>query len=241
MPDSTATLQTPDGPMDAFVALPEGTGRAPGVVVLQEIFGVNAHFQDLCRRFAGEGFVACAPELFHRAGKAVVYGNDEGPKGIEQLSRMTNEGLQDDIGAALSFLRGHPRCDGKVVVLGFCAGGFAAFLAACHTDGDAFVAFYGGGLVRERPGMKLRPPLPDAGRIRRPVLCLFGGKDGSIPPSDVEAVRAALSKAPPPSEVHVYPDAGHAFFNDTRPTYVAQAARDAWARTLRFLRAALRA
>lgn len=236
---STATLQTRDGPMDAFVREPDGSGKGPGVVLLQEIFGVSHHFQELCRRFAAEGFVAAAPELFHRQGKGIVYGNDEGAKGMAQLARMTNEGLAMDVQAALDFLRAHPRCDGRVGVVGFCAGGFATFLAACRTDGDAFVAFYGGGLVHDRPGLALRAPLAEAAHIRRPILCLFGGKDPSIPPSDVAAVRAALSGLPVRSEVHVYPEAGHAFFNDERPNYEAEAARDAWPRTLRFLRAAL--
>ncbi|GAC1348204.1 MAG: dienelactone hydrolase family protein [Myxococcales bacterium] len=239
MADSTVTLPTADGPMEAFVVVPAGDRKLPAVVVLQEIFGVNHHFKALCQRLSREGFLSAAPELFHRQGKGVVFSNEEAPKGMQELGRFTNAGLAMDVQAAVDAVRAHPRCNGRVAVMGFCIGGFAAFLAACKTDVDATVSFYGGGIAHARPGIGLTPLLSEADSIRKPILCLFGGKDTSIPPADVAAIRERLGKLPTPGEVHVYPEAGHAFFNDDRPNYVAAAAQESWQRALRFLRASL--
>lgn len=241
MAESTVTIPTADGPMDAFLVEPPGDRKLPAVIVLQEIYGVNHHFKALCQRLSREGFLAAAPELFHRQGKGIVYSNEESKKGMQELARFTNQGLATDIQATLSHLRGHPRCNGRAAVMGFCIGGFAAFLAACRTDVDASASFYGGGIAHARPGIPLTPLLQEADAIRKPVLCLFGGQDPSIPAADVAAIRERLSKLPIPGQVHVYPEAGHAFFNDDRPSYVAAAAQEAWPRALRFLRSSLSA
>lgn len=241
MAEQTVTIPTADGPMDAFVVEPAGDRKLPAVVVLQEIYGVNHHFKAVCQRLSREGFLAAAPELFHRQGKGVVFTNEESQKGMQELARFTNAGLTMDIQATIERLRAHPRCNGRVAVMGFCIGGFAAFLAACRTDVDATVSFYGGGIAHARPGIGLTPLLSEADAIKKPVLCLFGGKDPSIPAADVAAIRDRLAKLRVASEVHVYPDAGHAFFNDDRPSYVAAAAQESWQRALRFLRSSLSA
>jgi carboxymethylenebutenolidase len=241
MSESTVTIPTAAGPMDAFVVEPPSDRKLPAVLVLQEIYGVNHHFKAICQRLSREGFLAAAPELFHRQGKSLVFSNEEAQKGMQELARFTNAGLALDIQAGLAWLRAHPRCNGRAAVMGFCIGGFAAFLAACKTDVDATVSFYGGGIAHERPGLALTPLLDEADAIKKPILCLFGGKDPSIPPADVAAIRERLSKRPIPGEVQVYPEAGHAFFNDDRPTYVAAAAQESWQRALRFLRSSLSA
>jgi carboxymethylenebutenolidase len=241
MSESTVPIPTADGPMDVFVVEPPGDRKLPAVLVLQEIYGVNHHFKAVCQRLSREGFLAAAPELFHRQGKGIVFSNEESQKGVQELARFTNAGLEMDIAAALALLRAHPRCNGRAAVMGFCVGGFAAFLAACRTDVDATVCFYGGGIAHARPGLALTPLLAEAGSIKKPILCTFGGKDPSIPPADVAAIRERLAKLPIPGEVVVYPDAGHAFFNDDRPTYVAAAAQESWQRALRFLRSSLSA
>lgn len=239
MSESTVTIPTADGPMNAFVVEPPGDRKLPAVIVLQEIFGVNHHFKALCQRLSREGFLAAAPELFHRQGTGVVFSNEEVQKGMQELARFTNAGLAMDVQATLDRLRAHPRCNGRAAVVGFCIGGFAAFLAACKTDVDATVSFYGGGIAHARQGLALTPLLSEADAIKKPILCLFGGKDASIPPADVSAIRERLAKLPIPGEAHVYPEAGHAFFNDDRTNYVAAAAQESWQRTLRFLRASL--
>ncbi len=236
MHEEVVTLATPDGPMDAFLVRPEGKSRAPGLVVAQEAYGVNDHIRDVCRRFAGEGYATLAPELFHREGRGVLVPYTDMPGAMGRLAALTNEGLEQDLKAALAHLRGRADVDpARVGLVGFCVGGFAAFLGACRLDPAATVSFYGGGIVRERPQFKLRPVLGETERIRRPILCLFGAEDRGIPPEDVAAVRAKLDALTAPHEVVVYPGAGHAFFCDARPAYHPESARDAWRRTLEWL------
>jgi carboxymethylenebutenolidase len=233
---SVVTIPTPDGDMDAFVARPAAAGPFPGVVVIQEAFGVSDHIRDVCGRFAAQGYVALAPELFHRQGRGVEIAYGDMPGAMAGLAGLTNQGLEVDVGAALARLRALPDVTPRRVgVVGFCVGGLAAFIAACRLDPAATVSFYGGGIVRERPKLHFQPVLGDTPRIRAPILCLFGAEDQGIPSADVEAIRAALDRLPVAHEVVVYPGAGHAFFNDMRPNYHAPSAADAWQRTLAWL------
>lgn len=236
--EASVLLQTPDGPMGAHLTLPARQGPGPAVVVIQEAFGVNGNTRDVCRRLAAEGYAALAPELFHRTavpGQVFPY---DFALVQPHFSRLSNDGIAADLAAAHAFLAGHARAGGRIGLVGFCVGGFAAFLGASRAPVQAAVSFYGGGIVRPRPGLQMQPVLGEA--VACPTLCLFGGKDPSIPASDVEAIRTRLAAAGPLHELVVYPDAGHAFFNDERPAnHHPAAAQDAWARTLAFLRAHL--
>lgn len=239
--ESLVTIATPEGPMDAFVALPKGDGPFPGVVIAQEAFGVNDHIRDVCGRFAAAGYVALAPELFHRQGRGIEIAYGDMPNAMAGLGGLTNDGLEHDLAAALATLRGLPGvAPDRVGLVGFCVGGLAAFIGACRLDPAATVSFYGGGIVRERPQLRFKPVIGETATIRAPVLCLFGAEDKGIPPADVEAIREALDRLPVAHEVVVYPDAGHAFFCDMRPAYHAASAADAWRRTLTWLGAHLR-
>lgn len=152
---------------------------------------------------------------------------------------VTNEAVLEDLTAAKGALTAHPRVrKDKLGVLGFCAGGFSARLAAGNLGLQASVPFYAGGLVRVRPGLKLQPPVAQTPTF--PKLCFFGGKDQSIPPGDIAAIGEALTRAPQGSEAVVYPEAGHAFANADRPgNYHHDSAEAAWAETLAFLGAHL--
>lgn len=236
MTEERIVIDTPDGPMEAHRAAPPAGDRNPAVVVLQEAFGVDDHVRSLCRRFAREGYVAVAPELYHREGPGKTFGYGDFTAVRPHLAALTNVGIAADLRAVLDVLRADPGVDGdRVAAVGFCAGGFAAFLAACRTDVAAAVCFYGGGIVRERPGMKLQPLLPEADRITCPVLAFFGAEDASIPAADVDAVGARLRELGKTFEIVSYPAAGHGFFNDDRSSYRADAAVDAWQRTLDWL------
>ncbi len=239
MIEQRGTCTTPDGPMAFFAAFPDAAGAAapvPALVVVQEAFGVNDHVRDVCRRLAGIGYAALAPEIFHRDGAGIEVPYTEGPRAMELLGRLTNDGLATDLAAAFAALRADPRVDAaRVGIIGFCVGGFAAFLAACRCDPRVTVAFYAGGIVHERPHAALRPVLAEAPSIRAPILCLFGGDDGGIPPADVDAIRARLDAGTAAHEVIVYPGAKHAFFNDLRPAFHPEAARAAWDETRAWL------
>ena len=241
MRDERVTLTTSDGPMDAYVARPDGVARAPGVVVVQEAFGVNAHIRDVCARLAGEGFVAVAPELFHRSGRGVELAYGDLAPVMPHFSRLTNATIETDLGAAFDWLDGDAGVDGPgASIVGFCMGGFASFLGACRLGARVrrAVAFYGGGILRARPNIGLSPLIDEAERMVAPLLLLFGGADAGIPQADIDAIDARLTALEKRHETVVYPGAGHGFFCDLRPSYHAEAAADAWPRTLAWLRGA---
>ena len=235
--ESTVTL----GDMDAFIVAPEGASAAPAVIVAMEAFGVNSHIKEICRRLAREGYVALAPDFYHRTGKMLTYAYED-PKRREPFSALTNDGIEADVNAALAHLKATDGVDGaRIGIVGFCVGGFMAFLAACRTDVATAVCFYGGGIVNPREGLKLEPLLTEAANIKVPVLMLFGEKDSSIPISDVDAIRDRLGMQPRDHEVVVYPGAEHGFNCDERASFHAQASADAWARTTKWLELRLKA
>jgi carboxymethylenebutenolidase len=234
--ESILTIDGPDGKIRAHRAAPPEGEPAPAVIVLQEAFGVDDHIRSVCRRLAREGYVALAPELYHREGDGITLGYGDFSLVRPHLARLDNAGIESDLQAALRALRSDPDVDGaRIAALGFCAGGFAAFLAACRTDVAAAVCFYGGGIVHERPAMRFTPLLGEADRIRCPLLVFFGEEDASIPAVDVAALGDRLRALEKSFEIVSYPGAGHGFFNDARDSYRASAAVDAWQRTLAFL------
>lgn len=231
----TIELETPDGTMPVYEATPEGDASAAGaVVVVQEAFGVNEHIQDVTRRFASAGFHAVAPHLFHRAGGGTApYGDFS--KVLPLFEHLDDEGILRDVDAVLGQLRSAGWRDEQIAIVGFCMGGRVTFLVAARRSIGAAVGFYGGGIVNAR-----FPQFPalvgEAVSLRTPWLGLFGDRDTSIPPEEVETLRTALAAAPVETEIVRYADAEHGFHCDARPSYNADAARDAWDRTLDWLR-----
>jgi carboxymethylenebutenolidase len=193
-------------------------GRGAGVVVIQEWWGLVPHIQEVCERFARQGYVALAPDLYH--GKAASE-PDEARKLVMEMDR---ERAVREIIAATVYLKGLAQvAPKKVGVVGFCMGGMLAVTnAATSQHVDATVAFYG--MPRD---------LSVVERIKSPLLGLFAEHDHGITPEMVKEFEARLEKSGTAHAVHVYPGTQHAFFNDTRPQiYNAQAAQDAWKRTL---------
>ena len=228
MQTGTTTLATPDGDMGLYEVQPDGEGRG-AVIVVQEAFGVNAHIQDVARRFAGLGYRAVAPHLFHRSGDPDLQYGDF-PAVMPHMQALTEGGLLDDLDATFAHLQLAGVPAERTAVVGFCMGGSVAFLAAARRGFGAAVTFYGGGVAEGRFGM---PPLVElAADLRVPWLGLYGDQDASIPVDQVEQLRQAAAAVPGPTEVVRYPDAGHGFHCDARPdNYDAAAAADAWRRT----------
>jgi carboxymethylenebutenolidase len=223
--------------MDAYVAHPTGHGRHPGLVVIPEAFGVNHYIQNTCRHFADEGFVALAPDIYHRFGKQIQLGYTDMKPVMQYLSEMTNDGYLMDIQAALRGLRSQPHVHSEQVgVVGFCVGGLGTFIAACHTDAQTFVAFYGGGIVTGRQGFKLHPVLDEAPYISRPILMFFGAQDQSISAEDRAAIERQLTSLNVVHQIKVYDQAGHGFMCDERDSFRPDAASDAWKRTIAWFR-----
>jgi carboxymethylenebutenolidase len=228
------TTQTPDGPMRVYVARPEGAGPFPGLIVIQEIFGVNDHIQDVTRRFAAEGFVAAAPEVYHRlAQKEVPYEDLQTAFGLR--SQLTDDQVMMDVDATYELLNRDPQVrQGQIGIVGYCYGGRVAYLAATRNPNlKAVASYYGGRIVADDPNA----PIHFSANIRAPLILFFGEQDQSIPMEQVRQIDETLKRLGKQYELHTYPQAGHGFFCDHRPAhYNAEAAADAWAKTLQFFR-----
>jgi carboxymethylenebutenolidase len=218
--------------MGGYLARPEGNDKRPGVIVYMEIFGINSHIRDVVERVAAEGYVALAPDFFHRTGPGVEYGYDDAGMagGMKLLGQLDADEMVSDARAALRYLRGRPDAMGKVGAMGFCIGGHMTYLTACETDVAAAASFYGGGIAAPKAMGGKPSTIGRTGKIQGRIVCLFGEKDALIPPDQVDAIREALAKGGVDHEVVVYPGADHGFFCDQRATYQKAAAEDAWKR-----------
>jgi carboxymethylenebutenolidase len=210
----------------AYLALPPA-GNGPGILLFQEIFGVNAHIQGVAEQYAQDGFVVLAPDLFWRQQTRVDLGYDseDRNRAVGMMKALVADELQADIRSSLAALRSRPEVAGrKSGAIGYCLGGRLAYTAAAVTDVDAAVAFYGGGIQDQ---LALAP------RLQCPIQFHYGEKDESIPASAVESVRAAV--AGKQAEVLVYEDANHGFNCWDRGTYHPKSAALAHGRALAFL------
>lgn len=214
----------------SYLSVPE-SGSGPGILILQEIYGVNATIRAAADLFAAEGYVALAPDLFFRLqpGVELGYEPEAREKAFDLLKRFdVNQGIAD-IGAALHTLKGRPECSGKVAAVGYCLGGKLAYLSAARLPLDAAVAFYGGGIEQH---------LNEASNVRCPILFHFGGKDDHIPPAWVEKVKTAFAGREDAS-VLIYPEAGHGFSLPGRGSYNKLASQMAHSPTIGLLRRVL--
>jgi carboxymethylenebutenolidase len=219
--------------MGGYLARPKDGAPRPAVLVFMEIFGINSHIRDVTERVAREGYVALAPDYFHRTGPGVEYGYDDDglAAGMKLLAGLKADQMIADAKAALAFLRGRKDVRGdRIGAMGFCIGGHTTYLAACETDVRAAASFYGGGIAAPAGPGGGTPTVERTSKIRGFLLALFGGKDAMIPKSQVETIRAALVKGGVNHDIAVYPDADHGFFCDQRATYNKGAADDAWRR-----------
>ncbi|MGY4516021.1 dienelactone hydrolase family protein [Lysobacter sp. HA18] len=214
-------LETPQGAVRTWHAVPDRE-PAGGIVLIQEIFGVNGHIRDVAERFAAEGFEVAAPSLFDPVEPNVELGYDAAgvAKGRELVGKLGFDAAISIVDATAGWLRGRGRTVGAV---GFCWGGSVALLANTRL-GLPSVSYYGA-----RSMQFLGEPL------RAPMMFHFGERDSSIPAADIEAHRGAY----PQAEVHVY-DANHGFNCDRRDDYDPAAAAQAWTQTVRFFREALK-
>lgn len=210
---------------EGYLALPP-SGRGPGLVLWQEIFGVNEHIRAVARQYALDGFVVLAPDIFWRQAPRVELGY-EGADRERALALMQGYGAADaqaDISVAVKALRGRAELSGRIGSFGYCMGGRLAFLTAATAGVDAAVAFYGGGIHSQ---------LDQAAAIRCPVQFHYAQHDDHIPQDAVERVRTAM--AGKGAQVHVYAGAMHGFNCWARASYHAPSAVLAHGRTLTFL------
>jgi carboxymethylenebutenolidase len=238
MMENFLSAETQDGPMAVFVCSESGAAKRPVMIVLQEAFGVNQHIKEVCRRFAGEGFLVVAPELFHRSGKHIEVPYGDRKAFMPLLSKLTNEKMVTDLEATQEFLKSLPNADQtKVFAVGFCIGGFAAVLAAMCLKLKGAMSFYGAGQVREREGMGPKPLVSNYNEIRCPVQYFFGEDDASIPKTDRDALEEALKKNHKAHKFHVYAKSDHGFFCNERASYNPESSKEAWREMMLFVRA----
>ncbi|MBE7490875.1 MAG: dienelactone hydrolase family protein [Planctomycetes bacterium] len=227
------------GTLRGFAARPARDSRA-GVVVLQEIFGVNGHIRAVAENLARMGYVTIAPELFHRVAPGFDAGYDARAVAVGRKYReaCTADGILADVKAAADWLRAQG-CT-RVGVVGFCFGGHAAWLAGTLDGIAACACFYGGGIGRYRPGGG--PPSVDlAPKLKARMLMIYAEKDTIIEPAEVEQVAQALRQAGVPHEVHLFAGVGHGFACDERDDFDADAANMAWLKVFELLARELKA
>lgn len=230
----TDQVSADGGNMPIYVAEPDSAGPHPVVIVFMEAFGVNGHIKDLTDRFANEGYVAIAPDMYYRQG-SVVAGYDDIPKIMGVMQSVVDAQTNADVRVAINHIKSLPKADaGKIACTGYCMGGTISWMSAClNRDIKAAAVYYSGGLITRQTNRN-RPASPHSyvELLTAPVLGLFGEEDQNPPPADVREVEAELVKLGKTHEFHIYPNAGHGFFCDERPSYSKDAADDAWSRTL---------
>jgi len=230
-------IATSAGEIPGYRARPlKPKGKLPVVLVVHEIFGVHEHIKDVVRRFAKQGYYAIAPELFARQGDVSKL-TDFKEIQSKVVSKVPDAQVLSDLDAAVAFAKKDPHADtSKLAITGFCWGGRIVWLYAAHQPAlKAGVAWYGR-IVGDKDDLHPRFPADVATQLKAPVLGLYGAKDQGIPVDTVQqqaqALAASSNAASKASSIHIYPEAGHAFFADYRPSFHQESAEDGWKRAL---------
>ena len=223
-----------DGSIPAYRAQPAQGGPFPVVLVVHEIFGVHEYIKDVCRRLAKLGYQAIAAEMYFRQGDAAKAADVQDALAIAALAPDSQ--LMGDLDACAAWAAKNDGDSARLCITGFCRGGRTVWLYAAHNPRlKAGVSWYGP-LEAAPNALQQTNPLDVAGQLKAPVLGLYAGQDQGITADQVEDMGEALKKAGGKSQIHVYPDAPHAFHADYRPSYRKEAAEDGWRRMLDWFR-----
>ena len=229
-------LAVPGGALPGYYARPTGAGPFPIVLVNEEIFGVHEYIKDTCRRFAKAGYLAVAVEVYARLGD-ISKATDASAIFRDFVNKAPDATLMADLDALLAWAGANKGDVARAAVTGFCRGGRTTWMYAIHNPKvKAAVAWYGQ-IVTPSTDIQPKSVLDLAGTLKVPLLGLYGGKDGSIKVDDVQAAAAKARAAGTAVEIVVYPEAGHAFHADYRPSYNAEAAADGFKRALAWFKA----
>ena len=216
--------------IDAYLSQPSTPGRYPGVIVTMEGMGLEDHMKDLCRRFAEEGYIAIAPDLYTREGRPTP------EKVMETLFSVPDSQTMADLEGASLFLKNQSHANGKVGIIGFCSGGRYTLMFGCTSKNvDAAVDSAGGYIIPDELTSARPVAVIDmVGNLSCPLLALFGEEDANPSPDHAARLKEELDKHGKTYEYKTYANAGHAFFADYRPSYRAAPAQDMWHRVLLF-------
>jgi carboxymethylenebutenolidase len=215
-----------------YAVRPAAPGKYPAVLVIPEVFGMHEHIKDVTRRFAREGFLAVTFEPYAREGGVQHLPDLDAVRKV--VDPVPDARVMADLDAIVDWVKKHPSAMAdRVAMTGFCRGGMYTLLYAAHSSElKAAVPWYGQLRPALTPGVRTVGPLDVAARISAPVLGLYGAEDLGIPVADVKTLEAAMKAAGRTAEFVIYPGAPHAFFADYRPSYRAEAAKDAWGRCI---------
>lgn len=233
-----ALLSGADGTLiPAYRAMPDKGDKFPVVLVVQEIFGVHEHIRDVCRRFAKKGYFAIAPELYFRQGDVSKI-EDFGKIISDVVSKVPDSQVMSDLDGAVAYAKSTGKVNAdKLAITGFCWGGRITWLYAARNPKLKAGAAWYGRLVGAATELQPKSPVDVAAEIKAPVLGLYGGKDQGIPQTTIDQMKEALKAAGnKTSEIVVYPDAGHGFNADYRPSYNPKAAKDGFERALEWFK-----
>jgi carboxymethylenebutenolidase len=212
------------GTIKGHLAKPAGAGPFPALIVIQEWWGLDAQTKSIADRFAQEGYLAFAPDLYH--GELAQLGDGDNAM---QLVQKYAPNAPKDLESLFDTLKSHPDCNGKIGSVGFCFGGRLSLTLGISRPVDAICTFYGGGMQMIFDQLRKN--------LKAPVLGLFGDADVSIPAGTVEEFDKLLDDVGVEHEVIMYPKSGHAFFRDSDPSvYIPEASKDAWERVKKFFR-----
>jgi carboxymethylenebutenolidase len=229
--DGPVDIPVSDGKLPGYFAHPASGTNWPVILVVEEIFGVHEYIKDICRRLAKRGYFAVAPELYARLGDLSKM-TDPGQIVQDVILKAPDATLMTDLDSAAAWAAARGGNAAALGIIGFCRGGRAVWLYNAHNKAlKAAVAFYGP-LGGQRTAIQPQTALDVAALIHAPQLCLYGAKDGSIPQDAVQEAEAKAKAAGKVVEVVVYPDAGHGFHADYRPSYVPADAADGWQRAI---------
>ncbi|APV42982.1 carboxymethylenebutenolidase [Pseudomonas frederiksbergensis] len=219
-------IDSADGKFGAYLAIPH-TRKGPGIVLIQEIFGVNEHIRSVAEQYAADGYLVIAPDLFWRNGHRIELGYDEAgwKRAVELMNATDVDKAQTDIELAIDALKAQPGLDGGIASIGYCFGGLLSYHTAANGLVDVAIAYYGGGIQNQ---------LDRADEIEVPLLMHFGEQDSHIPLEAVEKIAERFDTNDN-VEIVVYPEAEHGFNCSHRDSYNQRAAAEAHGNTLIFL------
>jgi carboxymethylenebutenolidase len=227
----TITITVNGQAVPVYRAQPEGKANLPVVLVISEIFGVHEHIADVARRFAKLGYMALAPDLFVRQGDPQKVSSIADLQ-RDIISKTPDAQVMTDLDAVVAWAKANGGDGDKIAITGFCWGGRITWLYSAHNPSiKAGVAWYGR-LMGEANANFPRQPIDVAGALTVPVLGLYGLKDTGISQESITIMKAALAKGANKSTFVIYPNSGHAFHADYRPSYVEADAKDGWGRML---------
>jgi carboxymethylenebutenolidase len=219
-------------PVPAYVARPAAEGEHPGVIIVHGVHGHEEHLKDVARRLAVHGYATILPALYSREEFTTVVEEEDVQKTGAWLRNRPNAQANGDLQGALDFLRASPFVNERIGVVGFCSGGRVGLVFACNTSGlECYVNFYSNGIIAPTEVNPV-PPIEMVKDLCCPMLGLFGKDDPNPSPQDVAQLEAELARCGKTYEIVSYPNAAHAFFSDTRPSYRPEVCHMAWGRCL---------